>query len=546
VKKIIIICAIVVVGLAIFFNFKPTSSSVDETSAPQTAQDTSSGALTIGMNVELTTLDSAFSYDTSMIVVIQITESFLYYDENDQLQNGLCESWEEVDGLTYVYNVRDGVKFSDGSPMTMEDVMFSLSRYRNPELASPLAWMYDNVDSIEQTGDWQFTVKLKQADALWKHTFATTAGHVHNKAFIEKAGGKYGTPEGGVLGTGPYTLTRWDTGNEVVLDYNENYWNKDEAGEPSVKHVVFQIIPEDASRLLASTSGQIDLNLFTPVEMLGDVEASDRVSLRKIPSVGLEFLAFNCKKAPFDDVNVRLAVAHAIDAASLQENIVKDYGSMTNYLPVPSSLFLFERETWENYERTCDSAKYDIEKAKAALARSSRPDGFECTIAVDEQSINNSVALFAQQALAEIGIKATINKLSNDELINLQFGANIDDNGVRPYDIILAEWASDFPDPSGVMTPLYLSTGGGNGGSNASCYANARIDELLLAQAASIDPKERTDLMLQALDIINAEVPYYIWAHQNYLFTVNNRIKSGVSNLTGIWFWNIYVKNIEI
>ncbi|MDR1514708.1 MAG: hypothetical protein LBS45_03360 [Synergistaceae bacterium] len=146
----------------------------------------------------------------------------------------------------------------------------------------------------------------------------------------------------------------------------------------------------------------------------------------------------------------------------------------------------------------------------------------------------------------EIGITATIDKLSNDELISLQFGSNIDDTGVRPYDIIIAEWASDFPDPSGVLTPLYLSTGGGNGGSNASGYANARVDELMLAQAASIDTKERTNLILQALDIINAEVPYYIWTHQNYLFTVSNRIKSGVSDLTGIWFWNIYVKNIEI
>jgi peptide/nickel transport system substrate-binding protein len=401
-KKTIIVIAIIVVGLALYMGFKPAA---EKAPAPQESVEAplgSADALTIGMNVELTTLDSAFSYDTSMIVVIQITESLLYYDKKDQLQNGLCRSWEEVDGLTYVYNIRDDAKFADGSPMTMEDVMFSLSRYRDPALASPLAWMYDNVKSIEQTGDWQFTVKLKQADALWKHTFATTAGHVHSKAFIEKTGDKYGTPEGGVLGTGPYTLTKWDTGNEVVLDYNENYWNKSEVGEPSVKHVVFQIIPEDASRLLASTSGQIDLNLFTPVEMLKDVEASNRVSLMKIPSVGLEFIAFNCKKAPFDDVNVRLAIAHAIDAANLQENIVKDYGSATNYLPVPASLFLFEKETWENYERTCNSAKYDLEKAKATLALSSRPEGFKCTIAVDEQSINNSVALFVQQALSEI------------------------------------------------------------------------------------------------------------------------------------------------
>ncbi len=519
--------------------------SAGESSAP--TGTVSGDTLNVGLSAEILSMDSAFAYDFSTNpVVIQVTESLLYYDENDQLQNGLTESWEEVDPQTYVYNVRKDVTFSDGTPMTMEDVMFSINRYRDPDLASYLLWMYDNVDTIEQTGDWQFTVKLKQPDALWKHTFATTAGHIHSKAFVEKAGDKYGTPEGGVLGTGPYTFTKWDVGSQIVLDYNTNYWNKAKEGEPDIKHIVFQIIPEDTTRVLASTSGQIDLNLSTPVEMLGDVESNQNVALNKIASAGLEFLSFNCKKAPFDDVNVRKAIAYSIDAASLQENIVKEFGTMTNYIPVPESLFLFEKDTWLNYEKSCQKYEYSLEQAKAALAASAYPNGFDCTITVDEKSVNNSLALVLQQAVAQIGINATIEKVSNDELVSLQFGSGIDANGVRPYDIAIFEWSSDFPDPSGVLTPLYFSTNGGDGGSNSSAYSNAEVDKLLLEQAASSNEKERTDLMLKALDIINDEVPYYIWTHQNWLFTTNNRIKAGVDNLTGTWFWNLYVKNIKV
>ena len=88
---------------------------------------------------------------------------------------------EEVINLKAV----DDVTFSDGTPMTMDDVLFSVKRYQDPDLASYLLWMYDSVESIEQTGDWQFTVKLKQPDALWKHTFATTAGMIHSKAYVE-------------------------------------------------------------------------------------------------------------------------------------------------------------------------------------------------------------------------------------------------------------------------------------------------------------------------------------------------------------------------
>ncbi|MDR1900126.1 MAG: ABC transporter substrate-binding protein [Treponema sp.] len=517
---------------------------------PSSASGTSSGSsdtLNIALYAEIISMDSAFAYDFSTnLAVIQVTESLLYYDENDQLQSGLCESWQEVDPLTYVYNVRGNVTFSDGSPMTMEDVLFSVERYRRPELASYLAWMYDNVASIEQTGPWQFTVTLKQADALWKHTFATTAGHVHNKAFVEKTGDRYGSSESGVLGTGPYIFTRWDVGSQIVLDYNQNYWNKTAEGEPDIKTIVFQIIPEDTTRIMACTSGQVDLTLSTPVEMISNILNSGTVHLTKIPSAGLEFLSFNCKKAPFDDVNVRRAIAYTIDNVSLQDNIVKDFGVLTNYIPVPESLFLFEKDSWLAYQANCERYEYDLEKAKAALARSAYPNGFNCTISVDEKSITNSVALVLQQALAQIGINASIQKHSNDEIVSMQFGSGIDANGVRPYDIAVFEWSSDFPDPSGVLVPLYFSTNSGDGGSNSSAYANAEVDALLLKQAASIDPKERTALLTAALDIINAEAPYYIWTHQNWLVTVNNRISAGIDTLTGMWFWNTYAKNIKI
>ena len=510
------------------------------------AEEGGNDTLNVGIYSDIISLDSAFAYDfTTNPVVEQITESLLYYDENDELQPYLCESWEEVDDTTYVYNVRDDVTFSDGTPMTMDDVLFSVKRYQDPDLASYLLWMYDSVESIEQTGDWQFTVKLKQPDALWKHTFATTAGMIHSKAYVEAHPDDYGTATGGVLGTGPYVYESWDVGNQITMSYNENWWNKD-AGEPQVKNLNFLIIPEDTTRVMASTSGQIDINLQHPVDMLSDLEKAEDVDLLKIPSMGLEFLSFNCKKAPFDDVNVRKAIAYAIDDVSMQDNVIKDFGTLTNGMPVPESLFLFEEDTWKEYEANCEKYSYDMEKAQECLAASAYPNGFECTITVDQKSITNSIALILQQQLSMLGITASIEKVSNDEVVSLQFGSGIDADGVRPYDIGIFEWSSDFPDPSGVLTPLYMSKNSGDGGSNSCAYSNEEVDELLSQQAASSDTAERTELMLKALDIINDEVPNYIWTHQNWLFGVNKRVTSGVSQLTGAWFWNFYVKNMTL
>ena len=550
-KKIISLLLVFAMGMTVLTGCSNEGVATDASATTDTTQTTAEGAtsatdtLTIGLYSEIISLDSAFAYDfVTNPVVIQITEGLLYYDENDELQCGLAESWESVDDVTYVYNVRDDVNFSDGTPMTMDDVMFSIERYQDPDVASYVAWMYDNVESIEVTGDWQFTVHLSQPDALWEHTFATTAGHIHSKAYVEAHPDDYGTPEGGVLGTGPYEYVSWDVGSQIVMKYNENYWDK--SVNPQIKNLVFQIVEEDTTRVMASTSGQIDINLSTPVEMIEDVTSSDTVGLTKIASAGLEFLSFNCAKAPFDDVNARRAVAYAIDEVALQENVIKDFGTPTNGIPVPESLFLFESDTWKTYETTCQNYAFDLEAAKAALAASAYPEGFDCTLLIDEKSMNNSIALVIQQSLAEIGINVTIEKVSNDEVVSYQFGSGIDESGVRPYEFALFEWSSDFPDPSGVLTPLYASWNSGDGGSNSCAYSNEEVDSLLLAQAASTDEAERTSLMLQALDIINDEVPNYVYTHQNWLFTVNNRVTGGVANLTGTWFWNLFVKNITV
>ena len=550
-KKIISLLLVFAMGMTVLTGCSNEGVATDASATTDTTQTTAEGAtsatdtLTIGLYSEIISLDSAFAYDfVTNPVVIQITEGLLYYDENDELQCGLAENWESVDDVTYVYNVRDDVNFSDGTPMTMDDVMFSIERYQDPDVASYVAWMYDNVESIEVTGDWQFTVHLSQPDALWEHTFATTAGHIHSKAYVEAHPDDYGTPEGGVLGTGPYEYVSWDVGSQITMKYNENYWDK--SVNPQIKNLVFQIVEEDTTRVMASTSGQIDINLSTPVEMIEDVTSSDTVALTKIASAGLEFLSFNCAKAPFDDVNARRAVAYAIDEVALQENVIRDFGTPTNGIPVPESLFLFESDTWKTYETTCQNYAFDLEAAKAALAASAYPEGFDCTLLIDEKSMNNSIALVIQQSLAEIGINVTIEKVSNDEVVSYQFGSGIDENGVRPYEFALFEWSSDFPDPSGVLTPLYASWNSGDGGSNSCAYSNEEVDSLLLAQAASTDEAERTSLMLQALDIINDEVPNYVYTHQNWLFTVNNRVTGGVANLTGTWFWNLFVKNITV
>jgi len=405
--------------------------------------------------------------------------------------------------------------------------------------------MYDNVASIKQTGDWEITVKLTQPDALWKMTFATTAGCIQEKAVVEAAAAKdYGTVNSWPIGTGPYKIVDWAAGGDIKLQYNPSYWDNS-AGTPDVQTVTFRPIEEDSTMVAALTSGQVDLVLQTPVDLLSQVKNSKNTKLATIPSAGLEYISFNCKSAPFNDVNARRAVAAAINVEDLQNNVIKDYGVPTNFLMVPQSLFLFEKPTWEAYEKSASVNSYNVDQAKKYLAASKTPQGFSFDFTVDSKSINNSIALAVQQDCKAVGITCNIKKVSNDEATSQQFGSGIK-NGVRPYQALITEWSSDFPDPSGVLTPLLDSGSGGDGGSNSAQYANPKVDALLKQQAGSSDDAERTKLMTQALDLVNADQPYYVYTHQNWLFGYNPRITSGASDATAFWFWNMRVNKFKL
>ena len=113
------------------------------------------GELVVGLQGDIVAVDPAFAYDfTANPVLTQITEGLLKFENGDTLVPNLAESWENPDPLTYIYHLRQDVTFQDGSPMTIDDVIFSMERIRNPETASYVGWMYDSVDTIEKVDDW--------------------------------------------------------------------------------------------------------------------------------------------------------------------------------------------------------------------------------------------------------------------------------------------------------------------------------------------------------------------------------------------------------
>lgn len=493
--------------------------------------------LNIVLADEIVSLDPAYSYDNlTNQVVNQITQGLLYFDYSGQLQPQLCSSWEAVDSTTYVYQIRDDVCFSDGSPMTMEDVLFSLNRHMDEDVASYLAWMYANVDSIEQTGDWEITVHLSVPDAAWQYAFATTAGHIISKEYYEANAEQFGQPGVGVIGTGPYVLDSWTTGSEIKLTYNENYWDKENV--PQFKNIDFKIITDANTQATTLASGQADYMFDPPTEMLDTIREAENMSVTEVDGWTVLWMAMNCQSGPFSDVNVRKAVAYALDKDSLYEGVLTENGSYAkNGMPFSSALYGSESESWTAYAETAVDEKNDIEKAKEYLAQSAYPDGFECSLYINQDSIYNSIAVYVQSALSQIGIDVTIETKSGDEMSNIQFGST------RDYDLAIVRWTADYPDVSGQLYPLFHSSNIAEGGGNTSCYSNPEVDALLEDEVASIDMKERTELMQQALTIIANDTPMIGFDYPYKRVAMNSELTGFEANASITW--NFFAKDLK-
>ena len=497
---------------------------------------------TVALESDIVALDPAFAYDfTTNPVVNQITQGLLTFDENNELVPLLASSWEAVDDTTYVYQIRDDVTFSDGSQMTMDDVMFSIERIMNPDTASYLLWMYDNVESVEQTGDWELTVHLKSPSATWQYVFGTTAGHVISKAYYEANAEAFGTADGGLMGTGPYKFDSWTSGQEIVLTKNENYWDAEQ--EIAIDTLVFKIIPEDTTRVTALQTGEVDFTTSTPSDMLETLKAAENLEIQDVATLGVAFLAFNTERAPFDDVNVRKAVASAIDLNAIQESIVKEAGQVGGCLPNSSELYTINPEEWESYVDGAEYTSYDLAQAQAYLAESAYPDGFECTMVISEDSIRYAIALAIQEYLAALNITVDLVQVSSDEHTAYQFGEIYDPDGYRDYDMILASWEADYPDVSGNIEPLFASYNAGEGGSNAAVYQNEEVDALLSEQAAGSDPSARNQALFRAMDLINQDTPYVFVYYPNRQATMNTAFTGFTMNSS--WLWNMSFMNVH-
>src|SRR5688572_22096144 len=210
-------------------------------------------------------LDYAYAFDYSdNQVLANVCESLLRLNPDYTLGPGLAESFAHPTPTTWLYTIRDGVRFHDGTTLTAADVVASLSRHIDPAVGSSWYSVYQNVVSIEQTGEREVTVTESVPSSQFNLAMGGSAGVVESAATLEELGADYGNSSGGVSCTGPFRFEEWEPGESITLTRSDDYW--DETLRAKAGEVRFIFMNDANARVNALKSGEVDGGWMVPME----------------------------------------------------------------------------------------------------------------------------------------------------------------------------------------------------------------------------------------------------------------------------------------
>ena len=508
------------------------SGSSGGSSSPNNGQQTGSVAalpgggksvpkMTWALFADPVSMDYAFAYDfNTNPVVLTMVESLLRIGPTGELQPNLAESWKATDSTTYVYQLRKGVKFHDGSTMTAADAAASMERIISPAVGSYLASFVADVKSVKATGPYELTVTLKAPDALWQYVPATTVGAVVPKSYLDKNGKNVGKANVGIIGTGPYTFVSWQQGQQVKVKKNPNYWNSKRT--PKVEQIDFNVLSDENTVVSGMVGGQIDGAFNLSGKSLKALGGS---SMRVVsgPSYFVHFVGLNVTRAPFDDVRVRQALSYAIDKQGVLDSTWGGAGSLAKS-PATPAMFSFEQDQFKQAYDALPDFKLDLAKAKS-LVKEAGAQGKTATLLVGTPH-ENEEAVIVQAAAKSIGINIKIQNIPYDQLLSKIADLKHD------YDGFVLEWSSDYPDPGGTLFQCFV-----NGRTtDYTAYDVPAVNKALQASATETDPAKRAQELISAQKQIVNDQSWIILFSPTTNMPISSKL--GGYDIRPLWYWD--------
>jgi peptide/nickel transport system substrate-binding protein len=500
-----LLCAILIIG-TILIGCTPNQAVVQgeqtATSPAATESAATGGRLVVALDYsDIAYLDPVVPDDNSSIwTILNIYDQmFRVAADGKSIEPDMVKDYAiSSDGLTYTFNLRPGVTFSDGTPVTVDDVVFSMQRMI---AAENWGFLFPSDTIVEASGDNAVVFRLSEPYAPLINNLAGFWSSIVPKKLVESQGDAFWERP---VASGPFMVNEWVKGDHLTLVRNPYYW---EAGKPYLDEVELRPGMDDNTRVLKLESGELDVLVQVPFNQLKPLDDLDGITSTTSPLFSFERIFINGKNPPLDELNVRLALNYATDKQAIIDSVMNGIGT-------PATTIISQIPFWD---ADAPGFPYDLQKAKDLMAQSSVPNGFDVTMnyrtgnTVDEQ-----VLVMMQQQWSLIGVNMNIEPL-DPALLSENFGSGL-------YQVRVSYSTSDVLDPSETISIVVCDRT-----QKWQDFCDQQLDTLFNDAMKEMDVTKREQMYKQIQERAN-ELAYWI-----PLFYLPNRYA----------YWD-YVKNLNV
>ncbi|GLC90293.1 ABC transporter substrate-binding protein [Lysinibacillus piscis] len=497
------------------------TGSKDSSAGDDSAANSGDKTLVYGRGGDSVKLDPSLVTDgESFTVTANIYETLVKFGKGDvTIHPSLAKSWEVAeDGLTYTFQLEEGVKFHDGTDFNAEAVVKNIERWKaggdkHPYFSTQFVVGDKQViESVTAESDYTVVFKLSQPQAPFLKNLAMSPFAIASPTAFEADEESLETKP---VGTGPFKFVDWVRNETITLEKNPDYHI---AGLPKLDKVIYRSIPDNATRLNDLITGAIDVADGLSPSDKGTIEGDANLQLIERPSMNVGYLGLTATRAPFDNVKVRQAVNYAINKQALVDAFYEGLGTPAKN-PMPSVI--------AGYNDDIAGYEYDPEKAKALLKEAGY-DGKEIELWAmpvprpympDGQKIAEAI----QKNLDDVGIPSKI--------VTYEWATYLDKAKDGEADAFLLGWTGDNGDADNF---LYALLDGDNiGSNNYTYYNNPELHELLVQAQTEIDEAKRNELYKKAQEIIFADAPWVPLAHSTPILAAKANVTDYSAQPTG-------------
>jgi len=473
-------------------------------------------------------------------MLLHAFECLLTIDQEGQVAEGQAEKWESSDdGLTWTFQLRDGLKWSDGSDLTANDFVYSWKRVCDPNVASPyvdtVLSMVEGFDEavagdldalqVEATDDKTLVVKLSAPCTFFDKLAAFATLSPVQQATVEANGDKWATAPETYISNGPFYIAEWVPSSYLLMRKNENYWNKDAVKLDGIR---FNLIEDANAAYSAYKTGEILMIKDVPTEEIPSLRENEDFYVD--PIIGTYYLSLNLNREPFNDPKVRKAMSLAIDRDYVADTLMQGtYSAAGNFIG-PGWLDTDGSEFMENAnggQPYMDNSDYEanLEEAKQLLADAGYPNGEglpSLKYSTNDIAYHKVVAEYLQQAWADIGMDIQV------EIVEWASFTPLRRNG--DFDSSRNGWVGDYSDPSNMLDVLFSSNGNNDGK-----YNNADYDAAMKEARKTTDPEKRSAALHKAEDILMEDMGCIPIAYYNDFWLQSSKVTGSWHSVFGYW-----------